>query len=115
MLFLVALGLQGCGDGGPTGPGPLSVIVETQGAAVGAVVLSVSGTGITGFQEVGSTRLFSAGTQRVVLVGVGEGSLRFDILVNDREAAALSVFVVEAVDRANASLAAAGLSVRIER
>ena len=115
LLLLAALGVQGCGDSGPEGPGPLTAVVETQGATVGAVVLTVSGTGVTGFQEVGSTRLFSSGIQRLVLVGTGSGTLRFNILVNDRGAAAPSVAVVEAVDANNASLLTTGLSVRVER
>lgn len=115
LLFLAALGLQGCGDSGPQGPGALSAVVESQGASVGAVVLSVSGPGVTGFQAVGSTRLFSSGTQRVVLVGVGNGTLHFNILVIDRAASAPTVGVVEAVDVTNARLGVAGLSVRVER
>lgn len=115
LLLLTALGLPGCGDSGPQGPGALSAVVESQGASVGAVVLSVSGPGVTGFQEVGSTRLFSSGTRRVVLVGAGSGPLRFDIFVNDRAASAPTVGVVEAVDVTNASLGVAGLSVRVER
>ena len=115
MLLLMTRGLQGCGDSGPQGPGALSAVVESQGASVGAVVLSVSGPGVTGFQEVGSTRLFSSGTQRVVLVGAGGGPLQFNILVNDRAASAPTVGVVEAVDVSNATLGVAGLSIRVER
>ncbi len=115
LLLLAAFGLQGCGDSGPQGPGALSAVVESQGASVGAVVLSVSGPGVTGFQEVGSTRLFTSGTQRVVLVGAGTGPLQFNILVNDRAASPPTVGVVEAVDVANARLGVAGLSVRVER
>ncbi len=115
LLLLAAFGLQGCGDSGPQGPGALSAVVESQGASVGAVVLSVSGPGVTGFQEVGSTRLFSSGTQRVVLVGAGSGPLQFNILVSDRAASAPTVGVVEAVDVTNARLGVAGLSVRVER
>ena len=115
LLFLAALGLQGCGDSGPQGPGALSAVVESQGASVGAVVLSVSGPGVTGFREVGSTRLFTSGTQRVVLVGAGTGPLQFNILVSDRAASAPTVGVVEAVDVTNARLGVAGLSVRVER
>ncbi len=115
LLLLAAFGLQGCSDSGPQGPGPLSAVVESQGASVGAVVLSVSGPGVTGFQEVGSTRLFSSGTQRVVLVGAGSGPLKFNILVNDRAASVPTVGVVEAVDVNNARLSVLGLSVRLER
>ncbi|GMR14064.1 MAG: hypothetical protein BMS9Abin29_2294 [Gemmatimonadota bacterium] len=115
LLFLAALGLQGCGDSGPQGPGPLSAAVVSQGESVGAVVLSVSGPGVTSFQAVGSTRLFSSGTQRVVLVGDGSGPLRFNILVNDRAASLPTVGVVEAVDVTNARMDVAGLSVRVER
>jgi hypothetical protein len=115
LLFLAVFGLQGCDDSGPRGPGALSAVVESQGASVGAVVLSLSDIGVTGFQEVGSTRLFSSGTQRVVLVGAGDGPLRFSILVNDRAAIAPTVGVVEAVDVTNTTLGVTGLSVRVER
>lgn len=115
LLLLAVFWLQACDDSGPQGPGALSAVVESQGASVGAVVLSVSGTGVTGFQEVGSTRLFGAGTQRVVLVGSGGVPLRFSILVNDRAAIVPTVGVVEAVDVANTRLDVAGLSVRVER
>ncbi len=115
LLLLAAFGLQGCGDSGPQGPGALSAVVESRDASVGAVVLSVSGPGVTGFQAVGSTRLFSSGTQRLVLVGAGSGPLQFNILVSDRAASAPTVGVVEAVDVTNARLGVAGLSVRVER
>ena len=115
LLLLAVAGIQGCGDSGPEGPGPLTAVVETQGNLVGAVVLTVSGPGVTGFQEIGSTGLFSSGTTRLVLVGAGNGPLQFNILVSDRGAAAPLVSVVEAVDADNARLSVTGLSVRVKR
>ena len=117
--LVAATALQGC-DSGPKGPGPLTAVVGSQGADVGALVVRVTGPGVTGFEEVGSTRLFSATTavpteRRVVLVGSDQGAIRFNILVTDRGAAVPAVSVVEAVDVSNQSMAIGGITVRVER
>ena len=117
--LVAATALQGC-DSGPKGPGPLTVVVESQGAEVGALVVRVTGPGVTGFEEVGSTRLFSATTavpneRRVVLVGSGQGAIRFSILVTDRGDAVPVVSVVQAVNVSNLAMATAGITVRVER
>ena len=75
-LLCGGLVLAGCGDAGPSGPGTLTAEIEgaSSSPGLGAVVLVVTGPGITGFSAGGSMRLFhpeiteSAEAHRIVVL-----------------------------------------------
>lgn len=86
-VFALAALAWGC-DSGPSGPGQLIASLEPTGQPLGGAVLEVVGRGIEGFDESGSTRVFSAptsqpNTYRVVLVGATPGTLEFRVSVQD--------------------------------
>ena len=85
-LAAVAALLSGC-ESGPKGPGPLSASIEGP-VPLGAAIVEVRGDGVTGFEGVGSTHVFSApgqgGVFRVVLVGEVAGDLGFKVNVQER-------------------------------
>ena len=77
VLGVLALGaLGGCDLFGPGGPGTLEATVSAQ-VPLGAVVLEVTGVGITGFEDRGDTQAYGAsvveaeGRHRVVLIDQG--------------------------------------------
>lgn len=118
-LWVGVLALAACGDDGPEGPGELAATLGGP-TPVGAAVVEVRGTGVTGFEGAGSTRTFSgspsAGVHRVVLVATTPGDLHFRIRVQDRQSDAPSVTVVSAVDAQNAPLSSvAAYSVKVTR
>jgi hypothetical protein len=114
------LALAAC-DSGPEGPGVLpATVVSPQ--PLGAVVLELTGAGITGFEAQGSTQVFgavaSAGAQkhRVVLVSpTGSTEIRFGIGFADRGGKMPTVVAISAATPANLPVTAGGLKVRIER
>lgn len=115
-----ALGMASC-DSGPEGPGVLTARV-TSSQPLGAVVLELSGAGITGFEARGTTLVFgSVGSgatpkHRVILVSpAGATDIPFGIAFQDRAGNMPSVTAISAASPANASVSAAGLKVRIER
>ncbi len=117
----VALTALAC-DSGPSGPGTLpAIVVPAAGQDLGAVVLAVTGSFVTGFSPSGSTRLFSArvsqtGTYRVVLVNTAPGDMVFGVDVEDVSAAPPVVSIVQGVDAENRRLVSLlGLSVTFER
>lgn len=115
-----ALLVSACGDGGPSGPGSLQATVESGSIPVGAVVLSVEGTGVTGFSPQGSSRVFSnrlgATAHRVVVVGGTPGSTPFLINVEDVGATFPAVTVLEAVSGDNQEITdVSGISVSVSR
>ena len=120
LALSAALALAAC-DSGPEGPGVLSAKV-TSPEPLGAVVLELTGTGITGFEAQGSIQLFGAvggaGSQRhrVILVSPGGATeFPFGIRFEDRAGDMPSVVAITASSPTNATASAAGLKVRIER
>jgi hypothetical protein len=111
--------LLGACDSGPEGPGTLSARAE--GAALGAVVLEVEGSGIRGFSGRGSTRVYSGavpgrgGLHRVVLVDAAGGSLGFAIDVDDVGMDGPFVRVVSAATTTNALVLVPEVDVFVER
>ena len=118
VLALGALALGACSDDGPDGPGPLSATIS--GPTMGAAIVEVTGSGITGFEGAGSAHVVDAstapGVYRVIVVGETPGSLSFDILVEDRSAALPTGFVISAVDGSNLPFATTtGISLQVAR
>lgn len=114
------LALAGC-DSGPEGPGVLPARV-TSPQPLGAVVVEFTGTGITGFEPRGTTRVFGAAggagstRHRVILVSpAGATDIPFGIAFTDRAGDMPSVVAVVAASPTNAVVSSAGLKVRIER
>jgi hypothetical protein len=117
--------ILGCGGDGPTTPlqpqpepGVLQVTLSS-GTAVGAVVLSVSGAGMTSPVASGGAQLYydlSVGTLRAVVVGssLSGAILRFTV-PDVKQAATYLATVQEAANLANEPLAAAGISVSVVR
>jgi hypothetical protein len=120
LALATVLALWAC-DSGPEGPGVLSArVISPQ--PLGAVVLEFTGTGITGFEALGTTQVFGAvggtGSQksRVILVSpTGATEIRFGIAFADRSGTMPSVAAISASSSTNAPVPAAGLKVRIER
>ena len=109
-------------DSGPSGPGTLpATVVPAAGQELGAVVLAVTGSNVSGFSPSGSTRLFSArvsqtGTYRVVLVNTAPGTMVFGVDVDDVSAEPPVVSIVQGVDAENRRLVSLlGLNVTFER
>lgn len=120
-VLATALLVPAACDSGPEGPGPLTARVESA-QPLGAVVLEVSGAGVTGFEGQGATRVFGAvdalgpGRHRVVLVSPdGATELRFSVVFADRKGAMPAVTALSAASPANVTMSAAGVKVRIER
>jgi len=115
-----ALALAAC-DSGPEGPGVLVARV-TSPQPLGAVVLELTGAGITGFEARGTTQVFGAvgsgatPKHRVILVSpAGATEIPFGIAFTDRSGRMPSVVAVAASSPSNVPVAAGGLKVRIER
>lgn len=93
-------------DSGPSGPGTLSVTVDAP-AALGAVTLEVVGSGVTGFEGVGSTEAYGTVVSarqhrhRVVLIDPVGGQLRFSVRVEDVRAEPPVISVVAAAGTDN--------------
>ncbi|MSR36950.1 MAG: hypothetical protein EXR95_09995 [Gemmatimonadetes bacterium] len=103
-LALAALiGLAGCE---PSGPGSLTAIVQAPGPA-GALVIELTGIGITGFEGVGAARTFDAPAapgstaRRVVVVSSTGTAIRFRIKVEDVSGTLPTAAVVSGVDLSN--------------
>jgi hypothetical protein len=118
LLVFAALALAACE---PSGPGRLTGFVQAP-VATGAVVLEVTGTGVTGFADVGDARAFSgdadpsASSHRVVVVAPSRSRLRFRVDVEDVANLRPTAVVVSAVDYENRRISSlAGYSVTISR
>lgn len=116
----VALAAAAC-DSGPEGPGVL-VAKVTSPQPLGAVVLELTGAGITGFEARGTTQVFGTAAgpgilkHRVILVSpAGSTEIPFGISFADRAGAMPSVVAVSASSPSNVPVTAGGLKVRIER
>ena len=118
LLALVVVAAAACE---PSGPGPLGGVVEGP-LPLGAVVLEIRGTGITGFEGAGDTRTFAdpadprASNQRVVVVGSAAGELRFRVHVEDVSGLLPTATALSAVDANNRPIESlAGIFVQISR
>jgi hypothetical protein len=118
LLPLVVLALGACE---PNGPGELTASVRTP-RPTGALVVELTGAGITGFDGAGDVRTFSgpvdavADTQRVVVVSVSGQGIRFRVQVRDLADPPPTAVIVSAVDQENVPIdVLAGYSVRIAR
>ena len=115
--ILVVLAGAACGDSGPEGPGGFTAVLDAQGPPAGAVIVEVTGPGITGFEGTGDTQVFStvlnaqAGTHRIIAVSAS-GSIGFRVQVERVELGAPGVVVVDATELDNDLRGPAGLSVR---
>jgi hypothetical protein len=116
--MLAALALAACE---PSGPGELTATVQAP-RPTGALVVELTGTGITGFDGSGDVRAFAgsvdpaADTQRVVLVSTSGQRIRFRVQVQDLADPAPTALVVSAVDTHNDPIdALSGYGVRIAR
>jgi hypothetical protein len=112
------LSAAGC-DSGPSGPGTLIVTVDAP-AALGAVALEVVGSGVTGFEGVGSTAAYGTvvsarqNRHRVVLVDPVGGQLRFSVRVEDVGAEPPVISVVGAAGTDNLERITTDVEVRVE-
>lgn len=122
VLTLVALAgavFAAACDSGPSGPGTLKATVVTS-QPMGAVVLELTGGGVTGFESQGSTLAYGAAVvnqtdkYRVVLVSPDGGEMRFGIQVTDVGAARPAVTAVSAATVDNKRLVPQDVQVRIE-
>jgi hypothetical protein len=114
-----AVTLMACDDG-PSGPGDLSVVVESSTGSVAAAVLELRGDGIVEARDLGAVRAFGAetpaGAFRVVAVHTGQGELEFRLHVADVGDALPTATIVEAADPTNRPIAATSqVSVRVVR
>ena len=116
--LLVVATLAGC-DLGPSGPGTVAgTVVGT--APLGAVVLEVTGVGITGFTGQGDTQAYGAvvsdleGRHRVVLVDRAGGQIQFGIRVQDLGAERPMITVVLAASPENQTVPITGIEVQLE-
>jgi hypothetical protein len=113
-----ALALGACGSE-PHGPGTFAgTVTVTAPATLGAVVLELTGSGITGFESQGGSVAYGAvvnrpdGRWRVVVVGTGP--LRFGVKMADVKGGKPGVQVVQAVDENNAPLPASLVKVTLD-
>ena len=107
VVAVLSLWVLAC-DSGPDGPGDFTGTLQTNGAAVGGIVLEVVGSGIEGFSGAGGTKVFSAvqadpKVHRVIVIGEG-GDLTFQISVQDRDRGKPRATVLNAVDLQNRPL-----------
>ncbi len=121
LWVLAATALLTSCDSGPKGPGTLPGVVS--GGDLGAVVLTVSGPGILGFEGGDGSKVYSAAlspnalvpTYRVIVVGQTGGDLHFGIKVEDVGWQLPKLAVLDAVDSKNAALAGADVHVKVTR
>ena len=117
-LFLVWFAL-GC-DGSPSGPGSLLVTVEVPSASLGAATLEVVGSGITGFEGMGSTHAYGAlvsarqRRHRVVLVDPQGGTLQVAVQMEDVRADPPRITVVAAAGTDDLERSTSDVEVRID-
>ena len=119
LSLLLAWAGWGC-DASPSGPGSLLVTVEAPGAPLGAATLEVVGSGITGFEGMGSTYAYGGlvsarqSRHRVVLVDPQGGALRVAVRVEDVRADPPRVSVVAAAGTDDLERVTSDVEVRIE-
>lgn len=118
VVALLVGGLSGCE---PSGPGPLTATVKAPGPT-GALVVEVTGTGITGFDGIGDVRTLEAprgagaATRRLVVVSASGTALRFNVRVEDVSAPFPQAVIVSAVDTSNRPIPSlTGYSIGISR
>jgi len=126
LTSLIASGLiAGCGSDGPTvppeplpEPGQLRVTLTTS-TAVGAVVLTVNGTGITSPAPSGGAELYfdlSGGTLHAVLAGSSlSGNILTFSVPDVKQAAGYAVSLQEAASAANQPLDTSGVTLSVVR
>ena len=115
VLVLAALTLLAACDSGPSGPGTLSATVSGP-TPLGAVLLEVTGIGVTGFVGQGDTRVYGAavgGKHRVVAVTGSGGTLRIGIKVDDLGAEPPVVVVLTSAGPGNLVILNTGVTVLI--
>lgn len=118
MVVAFMLSVAGC-DSGPSGPGMLVVTVDAPGL-LGAVTLDVVGSGVIGFEGVGTTEAYGTvvssrqNRHRVVLVDPVGGELRFSIRMEDVRAEPLVLSVVAAAGTDNLERITTDVEVRVE-
>jgi len=105
---VLAILVVGC-DSLPRGPGELTGSVQSQYPSLGGAVLEVVATGVEGFSGVGGTKVFWAPQEdpvvfRVIVIGEGDGALKFSISVQDRSDRTPRGSVVHLVDSSNRSI-----------
>ena len=119
LTLLVAWLGAGC-DGPPSGPGSLLVTVEATSAPLGAATLEVVGSGIRGFEGMGSTHAYGGlvsarqSRHRVVLLDPDGGMLQVAVRVDDVRAAPPRVSVIAAAGTDDLERTHADVEVRIE-
>ncbi|MGB5526700.1 MAG: hypothetical protein WBN79_07560 [Gemmatimonadota bacterium] len=126
LISLIASGLiAGCGSDGPTAPpeplpepGQLRVTLSSS-TAVGAVVLTVSGTGITSPAASGGAQLYydqSGGVLTAVVTGTSLSGeiLRFTV-PDVAQVAGYEVSLQEVAGTSNQSLASSGVQLSVVR
>ena len=127
-LVLTGAALVVACDSGPSGPGTLTVTVagpSQQGAGtapreLGAVVVEVLGSGIEGFEGLGTTQAYgavvSAAEQkhRVLLINQETGDIHFGIRMRDVTDHLWAVTVVLAADSDDVPMLPTGIEVRVE-
>jgi hypothetical protein len=104
--FVTLILLVGACDSGPDGPGDFTGTLQSEGVAVGGVVLEVVGSGVEDFAGAGGTKVFWAPqsdpkVHRVVVIGEGGGDLAFQVSVQDRSRGKPRATVLNAVDLQN--------------
>lgn len=117
-LLLIAMTL-GCGDNSPV-PGSVSVSLETPNLDDGALVITVTGSGITGITPTSSgyqlhQRLVTSGELRIVMFGnLSSGPLFTASVPDTRDLEIYSASVVQAASRTNELQDLAGYSLVVE-
>lgn len=126
LISLIASGLiAGCGSDGPTAPpeplpepGQLRVTLSSS-TAVGAVVLTVSGTGITSPAASGGAQLYfdlSGGALHAVLAGSSlSGNILTFSVTDVKQAASYAVSLQEAASTVNEPLDTGGVTLSVVR
>ena len=117
LALATLLGVAGCE---PSGPGSLTATVTAPGPT-GALVIEVTGTGITGFEGLGDVLTFADAAltpspRRVVVVSSTGSAPRFRVKVEDVSGDPPSATVVAAVNTVNTPIPSVlDYSVRIAR